>query len=309
MKQLMLAAMAAGFICASPVTSHAQSGIPGVIGPGVEAVLVQEGFEFLEGPLGMRDGGLYFTDLGKVTRINRLDPAAKISMVRENTNRTNGLAYLSNGDVIGAESDGKRIVKMTADGHVSEMTRGDGTRPLMAPNDVIADANDGIYFTDPGPRPVVPGRKAYVYFLPDDSTKAIVIDDTIVRPNGLTVTLDGKTLIVDDTVGDTVFAFDIQRDGTVANKRPFIKLRDLKAGQESGADGLAIDRDGRLFITSTAGVQAFDRAGQYLGTIKVPRQPSNVAFAGPDKSVLYITAREGLYRVQTLTHGPARAGK
>src|SRR3982750_2246802 len=145
MTQLMLAALAAAFISASPLSAQAQTGIPGVLGPGVEAVLVQEGFEFLEGPLGMRDGGLYFPDLGKVTRINRLDPAGKISMVRENTNRTNGLAYTSNGDVIGAEGEGNRIVKMTADGHVSEMTRGDGSKPLMAPNDVIADANDGIY--------------------------------------------------------------------------------------------------------------------------------------------------------------------
>ena len=308
MKKLMLAAFGTALVAVSS-SAIAQMGIAGVLAPGVEAVLVQEGFTFLEGPLGMPNGGLYFTDLGKVTRMHRLDANGKISVVRENTNRTNGLAYTLSGDVIGAESDGKRIAKMTQDGHVSEVTRGDGSQPLMAPNDLIADAKDGVYFTDPGPRPVVAGRKSYVYYLPDDSTKAIVIDDTIARPNGLTLTLDGKTLIVDDTIGDTLFAFDVQRDGTVANKRPFIKLRDLKADEESGADGLAIDREGRFFITSATGVQVFDKAGQYLGTIKVPRRPSNVAFAGTNKSVLYITAREGLYRVQTLTQGPARAGK
>src|SRR5213079_1611624 len=129
-----------------------------------------------------------------------------------------GLAYLSNGDVIGAESDGKRIVKMTADGHVSEMTRGDGTRPLMAPNDVIADANDGIYFTDPGPRPIVPGRKAYVYYLPPGANQPRIVDDSITRPNGLTLANDYKTLIVDDTVGDTVFAFEVSADGSLKNK-------------------------------------------------------------------------------------------
>ncbi len=53
----------------------------------------------------------------------------------------------------------------------------------------------------------------------------------------------------------------------------------------------------------------FDKAGQYLGTIKVARQPSNVAFSGPGKRTLYITAREGLYRVQTLTQGVERLGK
>jgi gluconolactonase len=56
-------------------------------------------------------------------------------------------------------------------------------------------------------------------------------------------------------------------------------------------------------------VQVFDAKGQYLGTIKVPRQPANAAFAGPDKRTLYITAREGLYRVKMLSQGPDRIGK
>ena len=110
-------------------------------------------------------------------------------------------------------------------------------------------------------------------------------------------------------IGDTVFAFDVQNDGTVKNQRPFAKIHDVKPGEESGADGLAIDRAGHLYFTSSTGVQVFDRKGQYLGTIKVARQPANLAFAGPGKRTLYITAREGLYRVQTLAQGPNRLGK
>jgi gluconolactonase len=57
------------------------------------------------------------------------------------------------------------------------------------------------------------------------------------------------------------------------------------------------------------GVQIFDPKGKYLGTIKLPRQPSNMAFAGADKKTLYITARQGLYRINMLSQGPARLGK
>ena len=53
----------------------------------------------------------------------------------------------------------------------------------------------------------------------------------------------------------------------------------------------------------------FDANGAYLGTISIPRQPANVAFAGPGKRTLYITAREGLYRVNMLSKGPDRVGK
>jgi gluconolactonase len=80
-------------------------------------------------------------------------------------------------------------------------------------------------------------------------------------------------------------------------------------GAESGADGMAIDRDNRVYITTVTGVQVFDAKGQYLGTIKVGRQPANVAFAGLDKQTLYITAREGLYRVLMLAKGVDRLGK
>jgi gluconolactonase len=53
----------------------------------------------------------------------------------------------------------------------------------------------------------------------------------------------------------------------------------------------------------------FDRKGQYLGTIKVPRQPANLAFGGAGKKTLFITAREGLYRLSMLSEGPRRLGK
>jgi len=189
------------------------------------------------------------------------------------------------------------------------VTEGIEGKPLLAPNDLIIDAKGGIYFTDPGPRPVVPGRISYVYYLAAGAKQPVVIDDKIARPNGLTLTQDGRTLIVDDTIGPVVYSYDVQADGSATNKRPFTQLRDIPEGKESGADGLALDRDGRLYITTLTGVQVFDAGGQYLGTIKVPRQPANAAFAGADKRTLYITAREGLYRVKMLAQGPDRIGK
>jgi gluconolactonase len=290
------------------ITASAQA-IPGVTAGGAQAQLVQEGFTFLEGPVGAPDGGLYFSDIMGADKTMRLNPDGKIAVIREKTNSTNGMALMKDGSLVGAEGDGKRISKHTASGQVTTLTEGTPERPLLAPNDVIIDRKGGIYFTDPGPRPVVPGRKAYVYYLPTGKNQPMMLDDSITRPNGLTLTRDGKTLIVDDTVGDTVFAFDVQPDGTLKNKHPFAKMHDIPAGGESGADGLALDREDRVYITSFSGVQVFDRTGMYLGTIKVPRQPANVAFSGPGKRTLYITARQGLYKLQTLSRGPDRIGK
>jgi gluconolactonase len=301
---------AAAFVVLFGATVHAQSpsGISGVVALGVEPELLQEGFIFTEGPVGTPDGGLYFSDI-RPSRIYRLDPNGKIDLVHEQTNGANGLALTRDGELLAAEGDGKRISKRSRDGILTTIIDGIAGKPLLAPNDLIVDAKGGIYITDPGPRPVVPGRTAYVYYLPGGAKQPIVMDDQIARPNGLTLTRDGKTLIVDDTIGTIVFAYNVQPDGSVKDKRTLAQLREIPEGKESGADGMALDRDDRVYITTVTGIQVFDAGGQYLGTIKVPRQPANVAFAGPDKRTLYITAREGLYRLKMLAQGPDRVGK
>lgn len=295
-------------LSAVPAIAQAPGGIPGVLAPGLTPELVQEGYGFTEGPLGTAEGGLYFSDI-KANRTYYLDPGGKIGVVREATNGANGLALTKDGEVLFAEGDGRRITRRNRDGSITTLTEGPPGIPLLAPNDLIVDAKGGIYFTDPGPRPVVPGRPTYVYYLPPGGGQPVLLDGTIARPNGLTLTTDGKTLIVDDTLNPVVFAYDVAPDGSVTNKRPFAQLRDIPTGAESGADGLAIDRDNRLYITTVAGVQVFDPKGQYLGTIKLGRQPANVAFGGADKQTLYITAREGLYRIRTAAKGPDRPGK
>jgi gluconolactonase len=302
----IIAAMAA--VIAVPALAQAPAGIRGVVAPGAMPALVQEGFTFTEGPLGTADGGLYFVDI-PANRIHRLSAQGGITVAYEQTNGSNGLALTRAGDLLAVEGDGKRVTRRGRDGRVATLTEGLPGQPFLSPNDLIADRKGGLYITDPGPRPVVPGRPTYVYYLPPGAAQPIMLDDRIARPNGLTLTRDGKTLIVDDTLGTALFAYDVKPDGTVTHKRLFADLRDIPDGKESGADGMALDREDRVYVSTLVGVQVFDRTGRYLGTIKFPRQPANLAFAGPGKRTLYVTAREGLYRLTMLTQGPDRPGK
>src|SRR5262249_6524714 len=154
--------------------------IAGVVAPGVEPGLFQEGFVFTEGPVGTPDGGLYFSDI-RPNRIYRLDTNGEISIVREQTNGANGLAVTGEGDLLAAEGDGQRISKPTRDATVTPVTEVSEAKPFLAPNDLILDARGGISSTDPAPRPVVPGRTAYVYYLPAGAKQPVVIDDQIAR--------------------------------------------------------------------------------------------------------------------------------
>ena len=296
------------FLAASAV-AQSPAGIPGVVAAGVKPELVQEGFTFTEGPVGTADGGLFFTDI-RANKIHRLDPAGKITTVRDGTDGANGLA-LNSGELYAAEGAGKLISRGNQNGRTATVVDKAGDQPLGAPNDLIFDSKGGFYFTDPGAGPMLPkvaGRYGKVYYVSTASGQPpVVIDDKITRPNGLTLTLDGKTLLVDDTLGDTIWAFDLQPKGAV-KKRPFAKIPELTDG-ESLADGMCIDLQGRVYVTTGAGIQVFDKKGKFLGTIKTPRQPANCAFSGPDKGTLYITAREGLYKLKTISQGPPRLGK
>jgi gluconolactonase len=289
----------------TPALAQTSLGIPGVLAPGVVPELVQGGFTALEGPVGAADGTVYFSDR-MPDRTYHLGLDGKITVYQENTGAANGLAFTRDGDMVRAEGGAKRIGKLTRDGKVSVLTDSYNGKPLVSPNDLIVDAKGGIYFTDPGPRPIMPGRPTNVYYLPAGAKEPILIDDQNPRPNGLTLTLDGRTLLVDNTVGPVVFAFDVQSDGTVKNRRPFLQLQDIPAGKESGADGMAIDREGRIYVTSVVGIQVFDSAGKYLGRLRGAR---NLAFGGPDKRTLYLTAADGFFRVKMLSQGPERLGK
>ena len=294
----------------SPGLAVSAAGIPGVVAPGTAVELVQEGFQFTEGPVGTPDGGLYFTD-NRANRIYFLDISGKITVAHENTNNANGLVLTRDGDLLEAQGVGKRVNKRSRSGTVTTLTEKASMASRLWRRTIFSPTPRAVSTSPIRVRgPVVPGRKAFGITSPLAAKEPIVIDDELVRPNGLILTADGKTLLVNDfRLSQTFYAYDVEADGKVKNKRPFAKLLDIPAGKESGADGMAIDRDGRVYVTSVAGVQIFDAGGQYLGTVQAPRQTSNVAFSGPDKRTLYITARERLYRVKTLAQGPDRIGK
>jgi gluconolactonase len=168
-----------------------------------------------------------------------------------------------------------------------------------------------VYFTVPGPvaqpsanaaaTPFVP----FVFYIPPGG-RATKAAEGIDNPNGILLSRDEKTLFINNTRGEYLLAFDVQADGRLTNRRNFGRYEGVTQtpnGVTSGADGLAIDNEGRVYAATTAGVQVFSPEGKHLGTIPVSRSPQNIAFAGPDKKTLYIVGRGAAWKVQMLTAG------
>jgi gluconolactonase len=291
-----------------------QTDIPGVIRAGAKVELVKDGLNGLEGPVPSGDGGLYFTAIDE-NRIYKVDRDGRtISIWRENTNGTNGLYLLNDGRLLGAESGGRRVIAIAPNGAVTGLATAFRGMPLRSPNDLIADSKGGVYFTDPAPRPapnVAPMEPGNLHYLRANG-EVLLLDGEIRRPNGLTLSLDGRTLYVGDTEGEYVYAFDVQPDGSARNKRQFVKLLEPEQGSlglRSRADGMALDSEGRVYVSTAAGIQVIDAQGKHLGIIRLPAVARNLAFAGPDRRTLYLTALTALYRVPTLSSGPAERSK
>src|SRR5262249_13377970 len=107
------------------------------------------------------------------------------------------------------------------------------------------------------------------------------------RTNGIILSRDERVLYV--TNGNVIVAFDVQAGGSVRNRRDFGRL---EAG--GNGDGMAIDAEGRLYVTSDPGVQVLDAGGTYLGLIPTPRSVISVAFSGRDKKTLYVVGSGAL---------------
>jgi gluconolactonase len=288
--------------------------IPGVIAAGVKVEVIKSGFTGTEGPIALPDGSLIFTET-QANRITRIDKDTnQTSTFLENTNGSNGLGFDAKGRLISVQTTpgATRIGVIYPKGQEATLTDNFDGKPYGRPNDLVVSTKGGVYFSEPGPNatpgqaPPTPPLSPAVYYLPPGG-KAMRIADGIERPNGIQLSPDEKTLYVNNTNGEYLLAFDVKPDGTVGNRRNFGKYEGVTktpAGAfVSGADGLAIDSQGRVYTVANGGVQVFSPKGEHLGTIPVVPNPQNIAFAGADKKTLYIVGRGSAWKVRMLSEG------
>ena len=144
-----------------------------------------------------------------------------------------------------------------------------------APNDLVIDKQDGVYFTDPSfraPKPM-PQDKLGVYYV-DAKGKVTRLIDNLPNPNGILLSVDGKTLYVIPTGQAEMMAYPIESPGKIGKGKVFCTLKGRWRGQarrSTGGDGATIDAKGNLYITSTLGLQVFDPDRQTARHHHAPR--------------------------------------
>jgi gluconolactonase len=219
--------------------------------------------------------------------------------------------------VLAAEHDGRRVTRVDENGTRAVLASLFQGKRLNSPNDIVVRSDGSIYFTDPPyavqpgtpgvPRPAewwtkpIPGKEQPcngVYRLAPDGSLHLAADD-FTLPNGLAFSPDESVLYIDDSARKHIRAFAVRPDGTLTSGRVLLDM----ASEDLGVpDGLKVDRSGNVFCTGPGGVWVCRADGALLGRIVLPELPANLAW-GEDGSVLFLTARTSVYRLQTKTRG------
>ena len=267
-----------------------QQPIMKVIAPGQDWQLVSEGHGFTEGPDAAPTGEVFFSDPVQ-QKIHRVALDGTVTTFAENTGGADGMAF---------GPDGRLYAACNKDRCIAAWDLASGERKIIAsdldPNDVTVAHDGNLWFTD--------HQHRKVWHVAPDGTKKVV-DEGLLLPNGIVLSPDQSLLYVADTKGQFVYSYQVKPDGSLQYKQPYFHLHLPDAATGSGADGLATDTNGMLYIASALGIQYCDQAGRVNGIIKLPPngRAANLAFGGPKLDTLFLTAGDKVYKRQLQVTG------
>jgi len=291
--------------------------------------LTEDTFTWSEGPVWVPgDNYVLFSDvptdtIWKWSESGGLEVFMKPSALEDGRERdpsmqgTNGLMMSLDGKLLAAdhgsrslfEVDLNTLEKTMVVGHFEE-------KRFNSPNDLAVSRvrwPAAVYFTDPpyglkGQEESPLNELGFngVYRL-DRSGTVTLLDDSMIRPNGILLSPDEKTMYVANSQKkNTVWmAFDLDGQGNVkGDPRLFASAQKwADEGAKGLPDGMAMDVDGKLWATGPGGVFIIDPQGKILGLVETGTAAANCAFGGEDGSMLYITSHKFLARIKTQTKG------
>jgi gluconolactonase len=297
-----------------------------LIAPGAEVRKIAEGIGWAEGPVWIKEKGyLLFSDVFG-NRIHRWSDEEGLSTFLEPSGYagpdlpaigqagSNGLSPGPAGSLLMADSGNRSIARLDLSTKTKTVLASHyKDKRFNSPNDLVQASNGSIYFTDPpfglkdlDNSPVKELSWNGVYRLDPDGTVTL-IDDSLIGPNGIGLSPDGRTLYVAnfDAAQPIWVAYTLDAVGNVVSRRIFADgSTEVAQGALGLPDGLCIDEHGNVFASGPGGLYIFAPDGKRLGRIETGEFVSNCEFS-EDGSTLYITSHRNVVRIRTNT--PAAA--
>jgi sugar lactone lactonase YvrE len=260
-----------------------------------ERRIVKDGLVMGESPR-WHDGRLWVADWGAREVLAIAPEGATEVVVAHAPALPFCLDWLPDGRLLVVDGRGGRLLRREADG--SFATHADLTAIAPPPwNDIVVDARGNAYvgatgFDFPGGE-FAPGLIALV--TPDGTVRPVA--DGVAFPNGIALTPDGGTLILAESYGNRLTAWDVAGDGGLSGRRVWADLGD------GVPDGICVDADGAVWYADVPNrcCVRVREGGEVLDRVGLDRGGFACMLGGPDGATLYVVASEW--------RGPTRVGE
>jgi len=270
-----------------------------IVKQGVEPQKITDGYQFTEGPLWHPSGYLLFSDIPANT-VFKWMPGGEVTEYIKPSGHSNGLAFDLEGRLLLAQHDGA-VARKNGDGGLSTLVDNYEGKRLNSPNDLTVKSDGAIYFTDP-PFGVSDENKELqvngIYRYSEDEGLELLVNNFDL-PNGIAFSPDEEKLYVNDSRHNHIRVFSVKQDGSLDNGKIFATM---KADADGSADGMVVDSAGNLYSTGPGGLWIFSPEGKMLQQVEMSRI-TNLAWGGPDRSALFMTAPNAVYKLQTTQKG------
>ncbi|MCC7121904.1 MAG: SMP-30/gluconolactonase/LRE family protein [Gammaproteobacteria bacterium] len=246
-----------------------------------------DGFVFLEGPR-WHQGKLWVSDMWGYT-VYTITPGGEREIVCKLDTRPSGLGFAPDGSLLIVSMADRALMRHThgrlekvAD--LSPWATGDC-------NDMVMDAHGRCYVGNFGYdllADATPTPAKMVCVEPDGRARAVA--DGLQFPNGAVIMNGGRTLVVAETFGNCLTAFDIAADGSLSNRRTFAALG------EHTPDGICLDTDGGIWVASfvTSVFLRVKDGGAITDTVEVPgKRAVACQLGGEDGRTLFCLTYDG----------------
>jgi len=241
-----------------------------------------DGLCFGEGPR-WHDGRLWFSDMHD-HKVLAVDLEGKVETIAEVPNQPSGLGWLPDGRLLIVSMTDCKLLCLDPSGDLAEFADLSSLASFHC-NDMVVDSSGRAYVGNFGfdfLSGAEPSGAELIMVTPDG--EASVVAGDMQFPNGTVITPDGETMIVGETWGGALTAFDIAADGSLSGRRTWAQL------EGAIPDGICLDEAGGIWVASPMSSEALRvvEGGQVTDRIKVETQAFACMLGGPDGKTLFI---------------------
>jgi sugar lactone lactonase YvrE len=232
------------------------------------------------------DGRLWFVDFGAY-EVAAVDLEGNEKIIARVPGMPMGLGFLPDGRLLIVSSRDGLLLRREPDGSLA--THADLSSLSGHPwGDMVVDGRGNAYvgnigFDFPGGE-FAPGILALV--APDGAVRQVA--EGLAFPNGMVVTPDNSTLILAESYGHRLTAFDIGSDGSLSNRRVWADLGDAYP------DGICLDEEGAVWYADVPKKRCVRvrEGGEALQTVDLDRGCFACMLGGPDRRMLFMMAAQ-----------------